>query len=247
MSKKGRVWTGCAGFDHPHWGEGVFYPKSLPAEQWLPYYAGKFNSVLLNETFHRLPDEVVFREFGRQTPPEFKFSIMGSKLITHIKEMTGVDKIVDQFMERVIILEEKLGPVLWQTPFDLKPDIRKLKPFIKMLEKYQGTSHVFMFENNARLQDRVIKVIGDAGMTVASSALPEPGKTAKPSGLIYVIKDEKETEKGGQPAGKTPSLESRRAQGLVNKGEDVYVYFTDQRQGPSRALAFHDMLSRRKN
>lgn len=246
MAKKGRLWLGCAGFDHPHWGEGVFYPKDLPPDRWLSYYAGEFNSVLLDHTFHRLPDEAVFREYARQTPAEFKFSVTGSKLITHIKTMSGVDKMVDQFMSRVMVLEDKLGPVLWKTPFDFKPDFRKLKPFIKGLEKYEGTSHAFLFENKTRLQDRVIKVIGDAGMTVASSALPETIEAARPAGFLYVLKDETEEGSGDAPADENLSLESRRAQSFVRKGEDVYVYFADHRHGPSRAPAFRGMLSCRK-
>jgi len=42
---------GCSGWQYQHW-RGDCYPAELPASRWLEYYAERFNTVEINNTFN---------------------------------------------------------------------------------------------------------------------------------------------------------------------------------------------------
>ena len=48
------IWVGTSGYNYPEW-RGSFYPQKLPATQMLPYYAERFATVEINNTFYRMP------------------------------------------------------------------------------------------------------------------------------------------------------------------------------------------------
>src|SRR4030043_460492 len=50
------VLIGASGGSYRH-GKGPFYPTDLPAERYLPFYAGRFPTGEINSTFSRLPEE----------------------------------------------------------------------------------------------------------------------------------------------------------------------------------------------
>ena len=48
-----RLRVGTSGWSYREW-RGQVYPQRLPAARWLRHYAGLFDTVELNVTFHRL-------------------------------------------------------------------------------------------------------------------------------------------------------------------------------------------------
>ena len=63
--------------------EGPFYPDDLKDDGMLGFYAGKFPTVEINNTFYRLPKEHVLQDWASQVPEPFTFSIKASQRITH--------------------------------------------------------------------------------------------------------------------------------------------------------------------
>jgi len=47
---------GTSGFAYDAW-KGSFYPEKLKSADMLAYYAGRFPTVEINNTFYRLPKE----------------------------------------------------------------------------------------------------------------------------------------------------------------------------------------------
>ncbi|KPK97185.1 MAG: hypothetical protein AMJ95_10430 [Omnitrophica WOR_2 bacterium SM23_72] len=140
------LFIGTSGWNYPHWGKGVFYPKGIAKVKWLEYYAQFFNSVELNVTFYRLLPEKNFKEWYRRTPVDFHFVAKGSRFITHIKRLKDVRSEVKMFVERVLNLKKKLGCLLWQLPPAFKKDLRRLESLLELLK----SSHVrqaFEFRN----------------------------------------------------------------------------------------------------
>jgi uncharacterized protein YecE (DUF72 family) len=43
--------VGCSGWQYKHW-RGDFYPLGLPQSRWLEYYAERFNTVEINNSFN---------------------------------------------------------------------------------------------------------------------------------------------------------------------------------------------------
>ena len=92
---------GTSGWSYPSWRPG-FYPEGLAPAEFLPFYAEQFDTVELNSTGYRLPSEDQFRRWGEAVPEGFRFAV---KL-----PLLRLDR-VTPFLERVVALGDRLGPV----------------------------------------------------------------------------------------------------------------------------------------
>ena len=130
-----KSFIGTSGYNYQHWQEGVFYPAQWPKNKLLEYYCQYFNSVELNVTFYRLPNQSVFKGWHRKTPKNFKFVVKGSRFITHIKRLKDTKNSLGMFFENACNLKDKLICVLWQLPASMKFDLARLDNFIKGLKQ----------------------------------------------------------------------------------------------------------------
>ncbi len=107
---------GCSGFYNKDWKE-VFYPKGLPQSKWFEYYCTQFNSLELNTTFYRFPTIEMLQKWYDKSPAGFKFSVKAPRLITHYKQFTEVESLLNDFYNTVREgLKEKSGTILFQLP-----------------------------------------------------------------------------------------------------------------------------------
>jgi uncharacterized protein YecE (DUF72 family) len=109
------IHIGTSGYSYREW-RGSFYPDGLPASQMLRYYAGRFSTVEINNTFYRLPSEKVLAEWANQTPPGFAFTLKASRRITHEARLRDCDELMGVFSARAQTLGPKLGVLLFQLP-----------------------------------------------------------------------------------------------------------------------------------
>ena len=127
-----RIRVGCSGWHYDDW-RGRVYPAGLARSGWLSYYSGIFDTVELNNTFYRLPGESAITRWFAVTGSEFIFAVKGSRYITHVRRLEGVEAAVREFMERLTPLGSKLGPVLWQLPPRMSRDDTCLEAFLRLL------------------------------------------------------------------------------------------------------------------
>jgi uncharacterized protein YecE (DUF72 family) len=95
------VHVGTSGWSYPSWKPG-FYPEGAKPEEFLRFYAERFDTVELNTTGYRLPAEDQFKRWAEQVPDGFTFA---PKLA-----LTRLDRVA-VFVERVAALGDRLGPV----------------------------------------------------------------------------------------------------------------------------------------
>ena len=109
------LYVGTSGWQYPHW-RHVFYPQRLPPRGWLPYYAERFRTVEVNNTFYNLPHKSVFEHWRETSPADFVFALKMSRFLTHLRRLRDPQEPVDRFLERAQLLGPKMGPVLVQLP-----------------------------------------------------------------------------------------------------------------------------------
>ena len=63
----GSLRVGCSGWEYKHW-RGDFYPPTLPQARWLEYYAQRFDTVEINNSFYRLPESATFLSWRERAP-----------------------------------------------------------------------------------------------------------------------------------------------------------------------------------
>jgi len=125
---------GTSGWHYDHWKE-LFYPSELPKSRWFEYYAKDFDTVEINNTFYQLPKQETFKNWYKQAPKNFLFTVKANRYITHIKRLKDPEESLERFFEGVRLLKGNLGPVLYQLPPNFHKDLDRLGTFIKFLPK----------------------------------------------------------------------------------------------------------------
>ena len=142
---------GTSGWHYDHW-SGLFYPADLPKSKWFEHYAKDFDTVEINNTFYQLPKQETFKNWRKQAPKDFLFTVKANRFITHIKRLKDAEETLPRFFERAELLKENLGPVLYQLPPSFHKDLDRLTYFLRVLSGCGGLrpdepkNHTAIFE-----------------------------------------------------------------------------------------------------
>jgi len=175
---------GTSGWSYYHW-VGVFYPETLEKRAWLSYYARWFDTVEINSTFYRLPFKNMVKGWKNKVPKSFTFAVKGSKIVTHRKKLKDVKEDVDRFINRVSLLGDNLGVVLWQFPPSLKKDVGLLKDFLEMLPS--NIRYTIEFRHKSWFNEDIYSILEDhdvAFCIVDSKKLKSPW--LKTASFVYI-------------------------------------------------------------
>jgi len=125
--------AGTSGYAFKEW-KGSFYPQDLKDDAMLGYYASKFPTVEINNTFYRLPKEGVLQSWAAQVQEPFTFAIKASQRITHHARLKPEGASAVEFLlKNTSALAGRLGPILFQLPPNLKKDFDRLRTFLDTL------------------------------------------------------------------------------------------------------------------
>ena len=161
-----RILAGTSGWSFKEW-KGTFYPKDLPDDGMLGFYAGRFAAVEINNTFYRMPRESVLLDWVAKVPPEFRFAIKASQRITHHGRLKDVADSLEYFTRVTSALGEQRGPTLFQLPPNLKKDLPRLAEFLALLPR--GWRSAFEFRHSSWFDDDVYEALRgrDAALCIA--------------------------------------------------------------------------------
>jgi uncharacterized protein YecE (DUF72 family) len=111
-----RIRIGLSGWTYPHW-RSVFYPRGLAQRRELEFASRTFDTLEINGSFYSLQRPSSYLAWRHATPDDFVFAVKGSRYITHMKKLAGVDVALANFLASgVLALGPRLGPLLWQLP-----------------------------------------------------------------------------------------------------------------------------------
>jgi uncharacterized protein YecE (DUF72 family) len=195
MSKAGcDIRIGTSGWYYEHWKE-LFYPKDLPKSKWFEFYAKTFDTVELNNTFYHLPKEKSVERWKKIAPENFVYAVKASRFITHIKKLKDAAESLKLFFDRIDLLKNHLGVVLYQLPPSLHFDVERLKAFLKLLStrraralsRQEEKSSVFEFRHKSWYCDETYKLLEkfNAGFCIHDMPGNESPRVVT-SDIIYV-------------------------------------------------------------
>jgi uncharacterized protein YecE (DUF72 family) len=110
-----RYWIGTSGWQYRHW-RGDFYPQRLPQRLWLAHYMDHFPTVELNNSFYRQPQDDTWDRWRQAASTDFRFAVKANRFLTHIKRLNDISESLERFLKGARRLQDRLGPVLFQTP-----------------------------------------------------------------------------------------------------------------------------------
>ena len=146
-----RILAGTSGFAFKEW-KGPFYPTDLRDDGMLGYYAGRFPTVEINNTFYRMPRESVLLDWASKVPEGFSFAIKASQRITHFARLKPeAIEHVEYLVRTAGALAERLGPILFQLPPNMKKDADRLRAFLEKLP--EGRRYAMEFRHPSWFED----------------------------------------------------------------------------------------------
>jgi uncharacterized protein YecE (DUF72 family) len=226
-----KLYAGTSGYNYDPW-KGPFYPADLPKAKMLAFYASRFEAVEINYSFYRKPSTSTLTNWAAQVPPGFRFVLKGWQRITHQQRLKDAGPLVASFWEVAQVLGDRLGPILFQLPPDLKKDAARLHDFLETLPK--GLRAAFEFRHESWFDEEVYALLRGAG---AALCIAESDKLATPLvrtadfGYFRLRRDDYRPE--------DVDAWARRVREAAFPGE-VYVFFKheDEAKGPAFAARF---------
>jgi len=155
--------VGTSGFSYKEW-KGSFYPEDLPAKSMLHYYAERFGTVEINNSFYRMPKASVLESWAGEVPADFRFVLKAPQRITHFKRLKEADEPVAYFLDVIAALGERLGPLLFQLPPNFKKDLARLRDFLPLLPEDQRVA--FEFRHASWFDDEALDVLREHGVAL---------------------------------------------------------------------------------
>jgi uncharacterized protein YecE (DUF72 family) len=146
----------------------------------LRFYAARFPTVEVNNSFYRIPNERVLTSWAEQVPDQFRFVLKASRRITHNARLADEDGSLDYFLRAVNPLGERLGPTLFQLPPTLKKDLNRLQKFLGRLPRRWPAA--MEFRHPTWFDDEVYQLL--RGRDVALVAVDEDDAEGAGSPLV---------------------------------------------------------------
>jgi uncharacterized protein YecE (DUF72 family) len=188
-----RILLGTSSFTASGW-EGSFYPRGMRSKDFLRHYSNQFQTVEIDSTFYGTPSASTVTSWNEKTLGDFIFAAKVPQVITHEKVLVDCEPEFDEFIERMHLLGDKLGPMLLQFPkFDkwvLKsPDVfhARLQSFFKRAADLNAGRFAIEIRNKAWLDARFADVLRQHNVALAltdTSFMPRPWEMKEKFDLV---------------------------------------------------------------
>ncbi len=172
----GEMLIGTSGYSYDDW-RGIFFPDSLPKEDFLRYYSLFFPFVELNFTYYAMPKASSLAAMVARTPSGFGFSVKAHRGLTHEPGPAWQDDAAE-FAKALGPMAEadRLHSVLVQLPYSFHhtPDNRSY--LARLLSALAPLPLAVEFRNDEWQTERVYDELERRGVGVVMVDRPElPG------------------------------------------------------------------------
>ena len=222
----GRCRVGTSGYQYDHW-RGRFYPAGLAKREWFAWYAERFDSVEINNTFYRLPEASTFDAWRKAAPGGFCFALKFSRYGSHLKKLKDPRRSLGTFLRRARRLGNRLGPILVQLPPHWGPDAERLARFLAVASGRERWA--VEFREPAWLCETIYDVLRDHGAALCVHDLLESHPREVTAPWVYLRFHG--VHYGGSYSRQRLAAEARRIADHRRSGLDVYAYFNNDRGG----------------
>jgi uncharacterized protein YecE (DUF72 family) len=189
------VLLGTSAFTANGWA-GAFYPPGMKPHGFLSYYATQFKTVEIDSTYYGTPSASTVTNWYERTPPDFIFAAKVPQIVTHEKVLVNCEAEFDEFVDRMRLLGEKLGPLVlqfrWFNKYEIQADefFVRLRFFLQRLRDLPTIRFVVEIRNKAWLDKRLTDLLRDYNVALALtdlSNMPRPWEVK--DGLDLVTTD----------------------------------------------------------
>jgi len=237
------VCIGCSGWQYRHW-RGDFYPAELPTTRWLEFYAERFPTVEVNNTFYRLPEAATFATWSRRVPPGFVFAVKASRFLTHMKKLKDPEDPLRLFFGRAKRLKSSLGPVLYQLPPRWPVNLERFAAFLEALPR--GPRHAVEFREPSWYTAEVFALMEKRRVALCLHDMHGSASGQVAIGPFVYVRFHGARKYSGRYDDRTLEKWAGWLDAQRSSGRPVYAYFNNDVGGhaPRDASRLRAMLSR---
>lgn len=136
--ERGTIRIGIGGWIYEPWRQ-TFYPKGLPKPRELAHAASRLGTIEINSTFYGSQKPETFAKWRDETPDGFVFAVKAPRFSTHRRSLADAGESIARFIDGVVTLGDKLGPINWQLAPTKRFDHTEIEAFLALLPKqHQG-------------------------------------------------------------------------------------------------------------
>jgi uncharacterized protein YecE (DUF72 family) len=250
MSSSERIFIGTSGYSYKGWHKR-FYPADLGQRNLLPFYAGIFNAVEINNSFYMLPKPNAVKRWMEETPRGFRFCMKVSRFITHNKKLLEPEANVPKFLAAIMHIAPQRGPLLLQLPPNLKPHYERLDATLAAFRKSGGGRWQVALEcRDARWYSQELNAVLDrhkAGLVLhdkPGSAMLDLNEKAP---FAYMRYHGPTGDYGGEYGRKGLKKTAGLLREHLADGKKIYAFFNNDRDGyaPEDAQKLRELLADR--
>jgi len=236
-----KIFIGCSGWNYRDW-KGKFYPEDIPQKKWLEHYTTIFNTVEVNSTFYRMPRESTVAGWKDKAPPEFNFTLKGSRYVTQMKKLHDVEESVRNFEDVAAVLKTKLSCILWQLPPSLHRDDERLANFCKILNG--SNKNVIEFRHESWFNKEVYQILEDHNISFCSISSPRFEEEMIVTGKVGYVRFHGKGKKWYDYKYSKDELKEWSEKIKDADADEIYIYFNNDIGGnaPEDALQLKEFL-----
>ncbi|MDA4119365.1 MAG: DUF72 domain-containing protein, partial [Thaumarchaeota archaeon] len=236
------------GWSYEDW-VGPFYPKGSKAGDYLQMYSSVFDSVEIDSSFYRIPNQFMITQWRNNTPEGFLFSPKLPKKITHEKKLKDSESTLVYFYSVVSKLKDKLGPIAIQLPPSIKlsTHLELMKGFVSQLSP--EFKHAIEFRHKSWFVPEVYSLLRKNNIAMIWSLnqyLETPPEVTADFVYLRMVGDREITEFNGIQRDRSEDLKRWASSVKENssKFESGYVFFNNHFAGfsPESANEFRRLL-----
>ncbi len=176
--------VGCAGWSIPP----RYAHQAATLGSHLQRYSRVFNCCEINSSFRRNHKPATWQRWTAPVPGDFRFSVKVPRAITHEAKLKSAPELLTDFLQQVRYLDEKLGPLLIQTPPSLEFEIGAVSEFFSLLRQHYSGDVVCEPRHSSWFLDRADQCLQEFQVARAASdpaCVPKAADTGGFQTLAY--------------------------------------------------------------
>ena len=231
---------GCSGWQYKHW-KGVFYPTELPQARWFEFYATRFDTVEINNSFYRLPEAATFARWRDEAPRQFLFAIKASRFLTHMKKLKDPEGPLERFFANAQWLGRRAGPVLYQLPPRWPLNLDRFERFLAAVVQqsralreagFKGRlRHAVEFREPSWYDDRIYSLLDRHRVALCLHDMPGSVSPWRTVGPFVYVRFHGPTKYAGRYEDSFLDAWAAWLAERASEGLDVFAYFNNDSGG----------------
>ena len=227
----GRLLVGTSGFAYPGWAPR-FYPAGLRGDALLPWYAERFATCELNNTWYQTPSESKVLAWLAATPPEFRFAVKAQRGGSYRSMRLDPTTSVPWLTGPLRAFGPKLGTVLFRVPDTMQADPARLAA---LLASWPSDLPLTMeFQHPSWHVDEVFAALHEANAALCATELPEDETppTLRLTGPFLYLRLRRHDYSAEEIVQWAARIEP-----FLSSGSDAFVFFRHDETGRAPELA----------